>query len=448
VSSDSQRVAASQQARDSVVGGIITEAPESRLRAIEMMKASFARAPTGVALIDLDGRLILVNDELCRLLGRPEHELIGTTALPLADDDDDDWELTKLRYADLRDGGRPLVFEKTYVRPDGETVCASTRAAAVAGPDGRPTHIVAHVMDITALRDAELKRSEATRMFETAFADAPIGMALVSLEGRWLRVNSAVCELLGYSESELLQLTFQEITHPDDLDADLRLLDRLVAGEIDRYTLPKRYFRKDGDDVWASLSVSLVRDDQGRAVNFISQIVDISERRRLELALQHRADHDHLTELWNRRAFEHELRRQIAQCRRHPATAALLIVDLDDFKRVNDTHGHAAGDELLVRVARCLRTRLRTSDRIARIGGDEFAVILPDTSDEQAAVAAAALCEAIRQAHISVGDQEVGVTASIGVSAIDEHVTDERAALAAADLSMYEVKARQRRLLG
>ncbi len=288
--------------------------------------------------------------------------------------------------------------------------------------------------------------AQAARLFENAFANAPIGMALVSLDGQFLKVNQAVCELLGYPEPELLSQTFQELTHPDDLDADLHEVRRLVAGEIERYTLPKRYVRKDGDQVWASLSVSLVRDDQSRPVHFISQIVDISDRRRLEVALQHLADHDHLTELYNRRAFEHQLHRQIAQCRRGAApVAALLIVDLNGFKLVNDTHGHSVGDELLVAIANTLRRRLRTSDCIARIGGDEFAIILPDTAPEQAVRVAEAVAAEVSRTSVEAHGQEVGVGASVGVTNLDQHTTGEREALAAADRAMYEVKHAARR---
>jgi diguanylate cyclase (GGDEF)-like protein/PAS domain S-box-containing protein len=269
-------------------------------------------------------------------------------------------------------------------------------------------------------------------------------MALVGLDGSFLKVNQSVCEFLGYPEPELLRQTFQDLTHPEDLDADVREVERLVAGEIERYTMAKRYVRKDGDEVWASLSVSVVRDGRGGPVHFISQIVDISDRRRLELALQHLADHDHLTELYNRRAFEHQLRRQIAQCQRRAAPpAALLLVDLNGFKLVNDTHGHGVGDELLVCIADTLRRRLRTSDCIARIGGDEFAIILPDTGLGLAAQVAASVAEEVERACVSVHGRDVGVSASVGVTILDAGTAGERDALAAADRAMYDIKHRQ-----
>jgi diguanylate cyclase (GGDEF)-like protein/PAS domain S-box-containing protein len=432
--------AASAAGLGAISGAVATvrDVTTARRQGTELFEVSFSSAPTGVALVDLDGRLIRVNDALCALLGRPEHELIGTTTAPLTHPEDRD--TTDDVYATLGDGDGPVAFEKRYVQPGGQIVWAATRAATVAGPDGQPSHIVAHVQDITALKQAEHSRAQATRLFETAFADAPIGLALVGLDGGFMRVNGALCDLLRYPESELLSATFQQITHPEDLGADLRQLERLIAGEIERYTQSKRYVTKDGDEVWSNLSVSLVRDDEGHPAHFVSQIEDISDRKRLEIALQHLADHDHLTELWNRRAFEHQLTRQIAQCRRHATPAALLIVDLDDFKAVNDTHGHAAGDALLMCIADALRARLRAEDCVARIGGDEFAVILPQASSEQAAHVARAVTEAISRSCIRIDELDVGVTASVGLICLDKDAPSQHEAVAAADRAMYEDK--------
>lgn len=131
----------------------------------------------------------------------------------------------------------------------------------------------------SALRDSEER-------FRHAFEEAGIGMALVSLDGRWLRVNRSTCEILGYTEAELLTKTFQELTHPDDLEADLEAVRRLVAGEMRSRRLEKRYFRRDGSVVWVCLTASLVRDAAGMPVHFISQLEDVTRQRRAELALR------------------------------------------------------------------------------------------------------------------------------------------------------------------
>ena len=200
-------------------------------------------------------------------------------------------------------------------------------------------------------------------------------MALVGLEGQWLDVNQALCELVGYSEEELRELTFQDLTHPDDLDADLALVADVLAGRRSTYQMNKRYIHADGRVIWALLSVSLATDEDGRPLHFISQIQDVTERRELEEKLRHQAEHDPLTGLANRRRFEQELERQIERCARHGERAALAVIDLDRFKAVNDVHGHATGDKLLAavgdRAARApARDRRRRPHRRRRVRRD------------------------------------------------------------------------------
>ena len=155
-----------------------------------------------------------------------------------------------------------------------------------------------------------------------------------------------------------------------------------------------------GDTVWASISSSVVRDSEGEPQMRLLQMLDISERKRFEGQLQHLADHDPLTGLINRRRFEEELERELTAAKRYDRAGAVLVLDLDNFKYVNDTHGHSAGDDLIVSVSALLRRRLRESDTLSRIGGDEFAVILPDCSARQAEIAANGLLGTLRGAML------------------------------------------------
>jgi PAS domain S-box-containing protein len=161
-----------------------------------------------------------------------------------------------------------------------------SRGQPVRGAGGRVERYLGVVMDITDRKRSEEARRESEERFQTAFRHAPIGMALVAPDGRWLKVNPAAGRLLGYSEKELLAVTFQELTHPDDLRADLDLVRQVLAGELETYQMEKRYFHRSGAVVWALLSVSLVRDERGQPRHFISQIQDITERKRVEESLR------------------------------------------------------------------------------------------------------------------------------------------------------------------
>jgi diguanylate cyclase (GGDEF)-like protein/PAS domain S-box-containing protein len=291
------------------------------------------------------------------------------------------------------------------------------------------------------LLDPEQALKRVTQQFRSAFDNAPIGMALVGLEGQWLDVNQALCDLVGYSEEELLGMTFQDLTHPDELDADLALVHDVLAGRRSTYQMHKRYIHADGRVIWALLSVSLATDEEGRPLHFISQIQDFTERRELEERLRHQAEHDPLTGLANRRRFEQELERQIERCTRHPEAAALAVIDLDSFKAVNDVHGHAAGDKLLIAVAGALHKRLRATDVAARIGGDEFAVILIGIDEHGAATAAAALAAAIAEHSLAAG---LAATASVGVAMIEPGSSADEL-FARADRAMYDAKRGDRR---
>ena len=307
--------------------------------------------------------------------------------------------------------------------------------------DGPPYAVVVSYFDVTGARRMAADLDRATRMFSTAFADAPIGMALVGLDGSFLRVNRALSALTGYSEAELLERTFQEITHPEDLEADLGHIQDLLHGAISFYAMEKRYYTADGRLIWVNIHVSLVRAPDGTPEHFITQIEDVSEGKRMLAELRRLAEHDPLTGLWNRRRFEEELERQIGRCRRYGERAALLVVDLDNFKQVNDTIGHRAGDDLLCAATEAMRARLRATDALARLGGDEFAVLLVNVTEDLAARLAEELAEAIRSRPVIVRDREIATTASIGVALVEASVESADAALIAADNAMYEAKA-------
>jgi diguanylate cyclase (GGDEF)-like protein/PAS domain S-box-containing protein len=293
--------------------------------------------------------------------------------------------------------------------------------------------------DVSEWVEAQRALKEAEERFRTAFEQAPIGMALVSLDGRYLRVNHSLCRITGYSEQELLASTFQDITHPEDLQADLELNRRLLAGEANAFQIEKRYVTASGGTVWARLSVSLFRNSAGEPAHFICQMEDVTERKAAEQRLMHQALHDPLTGLHNRILFMDRLVHALARSERFMSPVAVLFVDLDYFKEVNDAYGHRVGDDTLVAVSRKLESAVRPADTVARLGGDEFAVLCEDmTSEKDAVVVAQRLCAALQE-PVRIDGRTIKVTASIGIAFAQEG-DDPDSLLKNADAAMYKVK--------
>ena len=293
----------------------------------------------------------------------------------------------------------------------------------------------------TVIESLERDVHTARERFRVAFEDAPVGMSVTTPGGRFIQVNHSLCEITGYTREELLAINIATITHPEELDERTRLLAELVGGEMDSYIRDGRLLRANGDAVWVSHHVRLLRDADDNPVQIITHLVDITERRMLERELRHMADHDPLTALLNRRGLEAELERHVTHVSRYGARGALLVLDLDHFKAVNDTLGHEAGDRLIVTVANLLRTRLRSSDAIARLGGDEFAILLPDANVEMARhVAEDIVVDVQRNAAVDRGQTRRRVTASVGVTMFTQEQINAESVLVDADLAMYDAK--------
>ena len=383
--------------------------------------------------VGFDGRILRCNGAWQRCLGYGADELLGAQALDFVAPEDREGLAQATRAA--RAGGARAI--NRWRARDGSWHWIDWSLRTV----DEDRIVYASGRDVTQERIAAREFGEAQERFRRAFEDAPIGMAVADLEGRYLEVNQALCAITGYAADELAGATFAAITHPDDVPGDIETMRALIDGQLTSAVDEKRYLRPDGATVWALRSVTLVRDADGAPLHFLDQVQDVTERRRFEHELRHLADHDPLTGLFNRRRFEHELDRHVAEIARYGPRGALLVLDLDHFKYVNDALGHHAGDELILSVAAVLQDRLRESDTLARLGGDEFAVLLPHADAGAAEHVAAELVRAVREeAAVVAGDHSRRVTTSIGIALFARGDLSGDELLIEADLAMYDAK--------
>jgi len=231
--------------------------------------------------------------------------------------------------------------------------------------------------DITHQKNKEAKLRESEEHFRAIFESSLIGIVFADSEGRFIQTNPAFQKMVGYSQDEL-SLGFMHITHPDDAKESLRLFQDTVSGKSVYFKTEKRYFRKNGSIMWANISVTSIRDREGKFKYSIAIIEDVSERKRIEDKLQVAAVTDELTGLFNRRGFFTLAEQQFKVADRLKKKMSLLYLDLDNLKVINDELGHKTGDEALWDTAGIIKNSVRKSDIIARIGGDEFAVLLTD----------------------------------------------------------------------
>jgi diguanylate cyclase (GGDEF)-like protein/PAS domain S-box-containing protein len=278
--------------------------------------------------------------------------------------------------------------------------------------------------------------------FQAVFENALAGMMVMSMDGVVLSANAALLQLIGRKEHEIVGVRADEFVHPEDRAAAIERARRVMTGEL-RSTLEHRYMRPDGVSVWVDVSLSVVPGD-----GFIIAVLqDLTRRKAAEAALraqaelnQHQALHDALTGLPNRTLFHDRIEQSLHRARRSKGAVAAMMLDLDRFKEINDSLGHAAGDALLVEIARRLDGMLRASDTVARLGGDEFGILLPDPVAVGDVVIAARRVRAAIQQPVIVQGLPLSVDASIGIALFPGDGEDVETLLRHADSAMYHAK--------
>ncbi|MGO9903582.1 MAG: EAL domain-containing protein [Solirubrobacteraceae bacterium] len=350
----------------------------------------------------------------------------------------EDRERVAAGYTELFGGGPDLELDVRIVLDGTER---TLHARGHADP-ARPGCYVGTFQDVSEQRVAQQELRDAQERFRRTFEEAPIGMALISTEGMVEAANAALGSICARVRHELEGLSLAELVHPADAGIVAEEIRMVFAGEIEQFVGESRVVPAVGAAVEISIHGTVLRGGAGRPDRLLCQFQDITERKRFESRLQFMAEHDPLTGLANRRKFEAELERHIAQIKRYGPRGALLMLDIDNFESINDTLGHRAGDELISAIAGLLRERVRTSDVLARLGGDEFGVLLPQADRAEAAQAARALLSAVRSDTGTLAVGRRNVTASIGIAVFEgsnEGLSGERA-LFEGDLAMYDAK--------
>ena len=295
---------------------------------------------------------------------------------------------------------------------------------------------------ITYVKNVESSaaRAESQMRFHKAFDNAPIGMALVAAEGRWLQVNQSLCKILGYSEEELLETSFEVLAHPHDREVFLNGVKQTLEGKLLVCQMESRFLHKLGHDVCVLVAVSPLTDQPRDSSQLILQIQDITDRKTAENQLLRAAYHDDLTELPNRAWFLDQLKTALAKAQKGDQMFAVLFLDLDRFKVINDSLGHLTGDKLLIEIGNRLRNSVGRQNSVARLGGDEFTVLLNNIKSPSEAADLALEIQQQVSSPLRLSDYETSTTASIGIAIYEPGYNYAEELLRDADTAMYQAK--------
>lgn len=401
---------------------------ESRFRALVETTSDW------VWEVDQNGRYTYVSPKVKDLLGYEPEEIIGKSPLQLMPPDETE-RLASL-FGDITKEQKPFArVENINLNKNKQQIVLETSGVPIFDASGNFAGYRGIDRDVTERRRIE----EELRKLSNAVKQSPISIVITDTKGNIEYVNPKFTQLTGYTLDEVIGKNPRILKSGKTSASEYkRLWDTITSGREWRGEFCNK--KKNGEFYWDYASVSPIRNAEGVITHFLAVKEDITERKNFEAQLAYLANCDPLTNLLNRRRFHEELENWLAHVRRYGTNGALLFLDIDNFKYINDTLGHQVGDKLLVDLALLLRKRMRKTDILARLGGDEFAIILPHVSTDQARSIAQNILESTKNTIIVDKMQSLGITASIGIALFPEHGDEAETLLSYADLALYKAK--------
>jgi diguanylate cyclase (GGDEF)-like protein/PAS domain S-box-containing protein len=415
-----------------------SQPPDAGTPGFEAFRLAYEAAPVGVAIGDPLGQAVYVNERMAAILGRPrDHVDIGTFVE--AAHADDRLQVRGRMQAVARGDLDAYVVETRFVHADASVVWARVHVRAQRDDQGTLVLLLAHAEDITEQKRAEAALRESEARTAALLRHTREVVMIIGRAGAIRYASPAVEEVLGYEPDAFTSLHPFELLHPDDRAAWVEGWRQVTHHAGARFALSTRVLHADGRYRWCEATL---RDLAGEAGvdGYLAHFRDVTEQRRSEDDLATRALHDALTGLANRALLVDRLQHALDRAQRSGAVVALLFCDLDRFKRVNDTFGHAVGDVVLREVAARLRAVVRPADTVARLGGDEFVVCCEDVGASAEAVVLAERILAALGAPYAVDGQELSLSASVGIAIAGRGTDGPDDVLRSADAAMYTAK--------
>jgi len=394
----------------------------------------FSYTPNGLLVMDAQCRIRAANPVMRRILGLSSDE--DAEGVPLSSL----FNVPALYSAASDVIGTGIPHQGiNLVGEDGRERCGHYQFGLSRFDNGDEYLLLLVAHDISRVLEAKAALADSEERFRLSFHQAAVGLVHFDAAGRILRSNQKLQRVLGYDAQEMQAMNLCDLADPAERCDHDRMTQRILAGEIQDYVSEKRYIRKDGQHIWGQVTVSSMRESHGD-IHFIAAIEDITERKTAESMMRHLASHDVLTGLPNRALMMDRLATAIHHAKRTRHSVAVLFIDLDRFKTINDSLGHDVGDQVIVEVARRLQHSVRAGDTVARLGGDEFVVLLVDAGQQQhIGVIADKILFAICEPMLLSG-HELFLSGSIGISMYDRDGADGITLLKNADTAMYQAK--------